>query len=212
MKIYSPKIRPLADVSGSLVITGSTIVTGDILPAGGGQYLGSLSQPWEEIFVTTGSINFINDGEVVKTLTAQTVVTTETLAQTLPAGIVSSSNQIDEFLVMAVSDEITALTTGSAKLTFRAPFDMNLYQIPRASLTSGSTSGNIVVDINSGSVSILGGTKLTVDQGEKTSKTSSSQTTLASTLFTDDAEITIDIDSAGTSATGLKVTLYYRKG
>lgn len=124
----------------------------------------------------------------------------------------SFSAQIDEFMVTAVSDEITPLTTGSGKLTFRVPFKLNLYQIPRASLTSGSTSGNVVVDINSGSVSILGGTKLTVDQGQKTSTTSASQTTLASTVLTDDAEITIDVDSAGTAATGLKVILYYRKG
>lgn len=129
-----------------------------------------------------------------------------------PSGIVSSSNQIDEYMIIAVSDEVTPLTAGIAKLTFRVPHRLNLYDIPRASLTSGSTSGNVVLDINSGSVSILGGTKLTIDQGQKTSTTSTSQTSLVSTVLTDDAEITVDVDSAGTSATGVKVTLYYRKG
>lgn len=130
----------------------------------------------------------------------------------VPSGLVSSSNQIQEYMVMAISDEITPLTVGEGKLTFRAPFTMNLYQIPRASLTSGSTSGNVVVDINSGSVSILGENKLSIDANEKTSTTATTPTTLANTVLTDDAEIRIDIDSAGTSATGLKVILYYTKG
>jgi len=94
MNIDSPLIDPLLTVSGSVVITGSVTTTGDILPAGPDQNLGSLEQPWEEIFVTTGSINFVGDGEIVKTLTADNLVTTETLAQTLPSGVVSSSAQV----------------------------------------------------------------------------------------------------------------------
>ena len=69
----------------------------------------------------------------------------------------------------AVSDETTALTTGTAKLTFRMPHAMTLTEV-RASVTTAPT-----------------GSVLTVD----------------------DAEITIDIDTIGSTiaGAGLKVTL-----
>lgn len=115
------------------------------------------------------------------------------------------------FMIIAVSDEGTALTAGTDKLKFRAPFAMTLYQIPRASVNTASTSGVITVDINEDGTSILGANKLTIDANEKTSTTAATATTLADTSIADDAEITVDIDGAGTGATGLKVTLYYRR-
>lgn len=114
------------------------------------------------------------------------------------------------FVAMALSDETTALTTGVSKITFRAPFAMTLTQIPRASLKTASSSGAVVTDIKVNGTSILGATKLTIDQGLKTS-VGSTATTLATTAILDDAEITMDITSAGTNAVGLKVVLYYRK-
>src|SRR5210317_505908 len=51
-------------------------------------------------------------------------------------------------LILAASDETTALTTGTAKLTFRMPYQMKLTEV-RASLTgAGSTSGTTTIDIN----------------------------------------------------------------
>jgi hypothetical protein len=114
MNIDSPLIDPLLTVSGSVVITGSVTTTGDILPAGPDQNLGSLEQPWEEIFVTTGSINFVGDGEIVKTLTADNLVTTETLAQTLPSGVVSSSAQVS---YSGLSDIPAGIVSSSVQLT-----------------------------------------------------------------------------------------------
>lgn len=112
-------------------------------------------------------------------------------------------------MMMAVSDETTALTTGIAKLTFRAPYAMTLTQIPRSSVSQSSSSGLVTVDINEAGTSVLGANKLSIDATEKTSTTAATPTTLADTSIADDAEITIDIDSAGTGARGLKVTLYY---
>jgi hypothetical protein len=77
-------------------------------------------------------------------------------------------------------------------------------------LTTASSSGNPTVDINEGGTSILG-TKLTIDGNEKTSTTAATAATITDTAIADDAEITIDIDAAGTGATGLKVTILYRK-
>ena len=117
----------------------------------------------------------------------------------------------NETLTFAVSDEVTNLTTGTAKITFRAPFAMTLTQIPRASLSTASTSGLVTCDINEAGTSVLGANKLSIDANEKTSTTAATATTLADTAIADDAEITIDIDAAGTGAKGLKITLYYRR-
>jgi hypothetical protein len=113
--------------------------------------------------------------------------------------------------VIACSDETTNLTTGNDKVTFRAPFAFTVHKIPRASLSTASSSGLPTCDINVGGSSILGANKLSIDANEKTSTTAATATTVATSSVSDDAEITIDIDTAGTGAKGLKVYLYYRR-
>lgn len=111
-------------------------------------------------------------------------------------------------LVIACSDETTALTTGTAKVTFRMPYAMTLTAV-RASLTgAGSTSGTTTIDINESGSTILS-TKLTIDQGEKTSTTAATAAVISDSALADDAEITIDIDAVtgGADETGLKVYL-----
>ena len=114
------------------------------------------------------------------------------------------------FMITAVSDESTPITTGVAKVIFRAPYAMTLYQIPRASLSVASTSGNPTVDINKNGTSIFS-TLLTIDANETTSVTAATPAVLSTTTLADDDQISIDIDVAGTGATGLKVTLYYTR-
>jgi hypothetical protein len=110
-------------------------------------------------------------------------------------------------LVVAASDETTALTTGNAKITFRMPRAVTLTAV-RASLTTAQASGNIfTVDINEAGSSILS-TKLTIDNTEKTSTTAATPPVISDTALADDAEMTIDIDQIGNgTATGLKVAL-----
>jgi len=139
------------------------------------------------------------------------VGTTDT--QTLTNKTISGANNtisINESMTLAVSDESTAITTGTAKITFRAPFAMTLYQLPRASLSTASTSGIPTIDINKNGTSIFS-TVLTIDANEKTSVTAATAAVLSTTTFADDDEITVDIDTAGTGAKGLKITLYYRR-
>ena len=114
---------------------------------------------------------------------------------------------LPEAIQLAASDETTALTTGTANVTFRMPFAMTLTGV-RASLTTAQTSGSIfTVDINQGGSSVLG-TKLTIDNTEKTSVTAATSATITTSALTDDAEITIDIDQVGNgTAKGLKITL-----
>jgi hypothetical protein len=108
---------------------------------------------------------------------------------------------------LAASDETTALTTGTAKVTFRMPHAMTLTAV-RASLSTAQASGSIfTVDINEGGTSILS-TKLTIDNTEKTSTTAATAAVISDSSLADDAEITIDIDQIGDgTAKGLKVTL-----
>lgn len=106
---------------------------------------------------------------------------------------------------IACSDETTALTTGTAKVTFRMPFAMTGVTV-RASLTTAQTSGSIfTVDVNESGSSILS-TKLTIDNTEKTSTTAATPPVVSDSSLADDAEITIDIDQVGSgTAAGLKV-------
>jgi hypothetical protein len=112
-----------------------------------------------------------------------------------------------KILPVACSDEITAITAGLAKVTFRMPYAMTLSAV-RASLSTAQTSGTVVtVDINETGISILS-TKLTIDNTEKTSTTAATAAVISDTSLADDAEITIDVDLVGDgTAKGLKVYL-----
>lgn len=112
---------------------------------------------------------------------------------------------VTESLIIAVGNETTTLTTGVAKVTFRMPYAFTLSSV-RTSLTAASTSGVVTADINETGATILS-TKLTIDANEKTSQTAATPPVITDTSLTDDAEITIDIDTAGTGAAGLKITL-----
>ena len=87
----------------------------------------------------------------------------------------------------------------------RMPFAMTLTGV-RASVNTASSSGAPAVDINEEGASVLS-TKLTIDAGEKTSLTAAAAAVISDPDLADDAEITIDIDTAGTGAKGLKVWL-----
>lgn len=105
------------------------------------------------------------------------------------------------------SDETTALTAGTGKVTFRMPYGMTLVGA-RASLTTAQGSGSIfTVDINENGTSILS-TKLTIDNTEKSSLTAATPAVISDANLANDSEITIDIDQIGNgSAKGLKVYL-----
>ena len=78
----------------------------------------------------------------------------------------------------------------------------------RASVGTAPVGSVITVDINEAGSSILS-TKITIDAGEKTSTTAATAPVISDSALADDAEITIDIDTVGssTAGAGLKVTL-----
>lgn len=114
---------------------------------------------------------------------------------------------LNEEILIAVTAETGAVSTGTGKITFRMPFAMTGVTV-RASLQTAQTSGSILtVDVNEGGVSILS-TKLTIDNTEKTSTTAATAAVISDASLADDAEITIDVDQIGDgTAKGLKVLL-----
>lgn len=112
-----------------------------------------------------------------------------------------------EEIAVAFSDETTAITTGTAKATFRMPFGMTLTSV-KASLSTAQTSGSIfTVDLNEAGTSVLS-TKLTIDNTEKTSTTAAVAAVISDATLADDAEITVDVDQVGDgTAKGGKIYL-----
>ena len=113
---------------------------------------------------------------------------------------------------VAIGDETTDITTGTAKVTFRMPYAMRLTEV-RASLTTASSSGTPTFDVKVNGTSVFG-TLLTIDATEKTSTTAATPSVLSNKTVTtsalgiaDDAEITIGITVAGTGAKGAKIYL-----
>jgi hypothetical protein len=123
--------------------------------------------------------------------------------------VVFRSNTIEAF-TYALSDETTAITAGTAKVTVRAPYAFTVTGV-RASLTTASSSGVVTVDINKAGSTILS-TKLTIDQDERTSTSAATAAVVSTASIANDDELTFDIDTAGASAAGLKVTLLTRRG
>lgn len=119
-------------------------------------------------------------------------------------GQVPAGQLPDQALIVAVGDETTAITTGTAKVTFRMPYAFTLSEV-KASLTTAGTTLT-TVDINEAGATLLS-TKLTIDANENSSETATAAAVISDAALAADAEITIDIDGAGTSAAGLKVTL-----
>ncbi|MCY1299273.1 hypothetical protein D9M70_487950 [compost metagenome] len=149
---------------------------------------------WQFIVPREGMLVHVNDEDIYYKYTGSvwTAFTTSNPPQSI---------------IIACSDETTALTSGANKVTFRMPYAFTLTAV-RASLTTAQASGSILtVDINEGGTTILS-TKLTIDNTEKSSATAATPPVISDTALADDAEITIDVDQVGDgTAKGLKVIL-----
>jgi len=214
----------LVDVVGNSEIIKATARAGDVLTVLRAQQ-GTLALPFPansriELRVTAGSI--VSEGGGGAVTSADVTYTPSTLANwtdvvdpgqvddaldQLASRTKTVETKLVESIIIACSDETTALTTGVAKVTFRMPYAMTVSGV-KASLSTAQTSGTIfTVDINEGGASILS-TKLTIDNTEKTSATAATAAVLSDTSLASDAEITIDIDQVGDgTAKGLKVTI-----
>lgn len=110
-------------------------------------------------------------------------------------------------LVLACSDETTAITTGAGKLVFRSPFAFTLTSV-RASVTTAPTGAAILIDINENGTSVIN-TKLMINATSKTSVGAATPYVITDSAIADDAEVSIDFDQVGStiSGAGVKVSL-----
>lgn len=159
--------------------------------------------------LTVSSASSSATGVVELATDAEAQTGTDTARAVTPANLAYVLARQAEFATIAIGDETTAITTGTAKVTWRAPFAFTLLAV-RASLTTASSSGTPTFDINEGGTSVLS-TKLTIDANERTSTTAATAAVISDSAIADDAELTIDVDTAGTGAAGAKITLYFTR-
>jgi hypothetical protein len=215
---------PAAQLTGTIdtarlpaTITGLTSVTSTT-------FVGALTGTASGNLVSGGALGTPASGALTNCTSIPAGQLTGTVATArLGSGTASSSTYLrgDSTFValpteiqVACSDETTALTVGTGKVTFRMPYAMTLTGV-RASVTTAPTGANLIVDINENGTTILGASstqKLSIDATEETSTTAVNAAVIADSALADDAEITIDIDQIGSGAgtgagTGLKVTL-----
>ena len=112
--------------------------------------------------------------------------------------------------IVACSDESTALTTGTAKVSFRMPYAFTLTAGEggvRASCNQAPTGAILTMDINEAGATILS-TKLTIAIGSTTS-VGGTAPVISDVNLADNALMTVDIDQIGStnSGTGLKIVL-----
>lgn len=177
-----------------------------------GDWLVSNGTAWEKIdntdqVVSVAGLKGIITAAALKTALAIAIADVAGLQAALDAKLTAATMAAlkpPEFFTVAVSDEATAITTGTAKITFRMPYGFTITGV-RASLTTASTSGLPQVAIKENGTTILS-TNITIDVSEKTSTTAATPPVISDASLADDAEITIDIVAAGTGAKGLKVT------
>jgi hypothetical protein len=135
------------------------------------------------------------------------------VALTLSPNLVISGTELRvlEVWSMALSDETTSITTGTAKASLVIPYNFTVLGVA-GSLNTVSTSGTPTFDINEDGVSILS-TRIVIDDNEFTGGSAGYQGTAAAAAVVSDttiaafARITADIDVAGTGAKGAKVYL-----
>jgi len=112
--------------------------------------------------------------------------------------------------IIAASDESTALTTGTAKISFRMPYAFTLTAGAggiTASCNQAPTGAILTIDVNEAGTTILS-TKLTIAIGSTTS-VGGTAPVISDVNLAANALMTIDIDQIGSSnaGTGLKITL-----
>lgn len=117
--------------------------------------------------------------------------------------------QLKHFYAVQVVAETVALSAGTTKLTFRMPHAMTISAV-YASLAVAQTSGSIVtIDVNrlSGTFASIFSTRITIDNGSRTSVGAATPAVIERPDMAFDTEMTVDIDQIGDgTAVGLRLT------
>jgi hypothetical protein len=201
----------IADTSEISIFSDDIILTGDILLDGSSTLDGTVTLTTVGTTTPVNNLAVDSNGDIVEG--TDTYVTggtytsaTDTLRFTRNDGgqfsVTGITKDVPYDISFAISDETTAITTGTTKLTYYAPRAFTITNVYASLTTSGST--NSVFDINVNNSSILS-TKITVESNENHSKDATTAPVISNTSIAQFDEITIDIDTAGTGAKGAKI-------
>lgn len=177
----SPIINLGIDSSGN-VVTGTTGGSGGSFT--GGTVAGATT------FQSDVTLNTIGSG-------ASVVILGLDSTGKIVSGQTSTASVFDS-LGFAVSDETTAITSGTSKLSFRMPYQFQVTGVTAYLTTTGSTT--TIIDVNRQGSTIFS-SPINLTSGQYTTTV----TNLSSTILYDSDVITVDIDAAGTGAKGLKL-------
>lgn len=206
----SIKFFPLATTNGGTqsahldraADTNGTLTLANLAGTGGLVLTASSSASTGITIASTGAIQMGSYGSGTFTGTATKWLAVDAsgnvIEEDAPTG--GSGDAANANFIVAVSDEITFLSTGTAKVTFPWPYTGKTITRVRASVTSAPTdtaTGTLNVDINDDGVSILSSV-LSIAAGT----TSDTETSFATASPAKDSVMTVDIDSVTDTLTG----------
>jgi len=162
-----------------------------------------------EADTSTASMSFVIDEDNMATDSATKVPTQQSVKAYADLKVAKAT--FPDSVTVALSDMTTQITaTGNPKAYWVNPFDtaITVTKVKATLMTAGS--GSTVVDINEGASSILS-TKITIEASETDSDDATTQPVISDTSIAADGRLTFDIDTAGTSAAGLQVTILFTR-
>lgn len=117
---------------------------------------------------------------------------------------------VGEGAIVACSGEAADLAVGLVR-TFRLPYPVEIDEV-MADFVTAPTGQNAIIDIKVSGTSILS-TKITVEAGEETSLTATTQPVISSAAHEKGDKVTIHVDQIGSSVAGagLKVGFVWRR-
>jgi len=151
--------------TGSNTFVGTQYFSGSLIPESsitddGIHALGSVTNPWKELYISTASLNFVNDEGVVKTLSLSDIVTFD---NHVALGSISSSAQITALGFISESNQPTDI---SLLNEFTQSVESRLSQLESQTgsyLTS--ETDNQTLSIVGDQLTISGGNTITIPTG-----------------------------------------------
>ena len=111
------------------------------------------------------------------------------------------SRALRETIMVRFGDSTTTICTGDGQYEFQMPYNFTLTDI-YATVATASSCGIPSFQVQQSSLDILS-TAITIDAGEKTSRTAVTPVVISDTTLDINGVIEFDLDAVGTSVTGL---------